>query len=110
MIADGYNRFIVITFFISAIQICHYLLVNLTLAVMVYNLRKQKEDEFDALIDKKVDLCNKLEYRKKELQLQTLNEESISARTCIRFFLNTFISFENKSEPLSSRYNYKFVV
>ena len=40
MISNGYSKYITVIVFVSAIQICHYLLVNLTLAVMVCNLRK----------------------------------------------------------------------
>ena len=38
MLMDAYNKYIVIVFFILVIKICHYLLINLTLAVMVNNL------------------------------------------------------------------------
>lgn len=40
IVMDGYSKYITVTFFIAVIQICHYLLVNLTLAVMVCNLKK----------------------------------------------------------------------
>ena len=50
-IMNGYNKYITMAFFIIVILICNYLLVNLTLAVMVYNLRKQKEDEISECID-----------------------------------------------------------
>ena len=56
MIINGYSKYITVIFFMSSIQICHYLLVNLTLAVMVCNLRKQKEDEFDELINRQVEM------------------------------------------------------
>lgn len=66
---DGYTKSITMIFFMAAILICYYLLVNLTLAVMVTNLRKQKEDEFNELIDRQVDIYNKIAERKKILQL-----------------------------------------
>ena len=56
VIMNGYSKYVTMAFFITATLICHYLLVNLTLAVMVCNLRKQKEEEFNDLIDRQVDL------------------------------------------------------
>lgn len=40
LVSDGYNKYITIIYFLGVIQVCHYLLVNLTLAVMVQNLHK----------------------------------------------------------------------
>ena len=80
----------------AAILICYYLLVNLTLAVMVTNLRKQKEDEFNKLIDRQVEIYNKIAERKKILQLTMKEDKSFSPIKFMGLCLNTFITFKDE--------------
>ena len=107
---DGYTKFITVFFFMAAILICYYLLVNLTLAVMVINLRKQKEDEFNQLIDHQVDIHQKIEERKKSLQIAMKEKKSYSPMRCLGLCLNTFVTFKDEQEPRAARYQIKIIV
>ena len=53
---DGYNIYVSALIFIVAIQVCHYLLMNLTLAVLAQNLQKQNKSDFDRMINEKTHL------------------------------------------------------
>ena len=53
---DSYNVYASALIFITAIQVCHYLLMNLTLAVLVQNLQNQKQKKFDKIINDKVEI------------------------------------------------------
>jgi hypothetical protein len=63
LLMDAYNKYIVIIFFILVIKICHYLLINLTLAVMVNNLQRHKVKQFTDLINRKQDLLMAIDER-----------------------------------------------
>ena len=95
IVMDGYSKYITVAFFIAVILICHYLLVNLTLAVMVCNLRKQKEDEFTDLIDRQVELTKLIEERKKNLNL-ALKDEKVTAKQCVQYLCKLFITFKDE--------------
>lgn len=110
MITNGYSKYITIFVFITAIQICHYLLVNLTLAVMVSNLRKQNEEELDSLIDKRVEIEARIAERKCQLQLNLKEETNYSLAALAGYCLKTFISFREEEEPAARRYDYKFIL
>ena len=94
MMIDAYNRYLVVVFFLLVIKICHYLLVNLTLAVMVNNLQKQKQDDLEYLINRKQDLLNLLTERKRQLGI-SLKEVEFSImknpRKAVGYCLNTFL-------------------
>ena len=77
---------------------------------MVCNLRKQKEDEFDALIDRQIELQLKMDERKRHLQISVKNEKGCNLPDFCRYILNTFISFKDEEEPSSDRYDLKIVM
>lgn len=110
LMMNGYNKYITMIFFVSAIQICHYLLFNMTLAVMVCNLRKQKEDEFNELIDRQVDLQRKISERRKALKISS-KEQKESCAGYLRIALSLLIKVQDdEKEPPEQRYNSNFIV
>lgn len=110
MMMNGYNKYITMIFFVSAIQICHYLLFNMTLAVMICNLRKQKEDDFNQLIDRQVDLQRQISKRRRALNISNKDTKD----TCLsyaRICLSRIIKVSNdEREPPERRYNSNFIV
>jgi CHASE1-domain containing sensor protein len=65
--AQGYQWIVTCIFFTIAILICHYLFLNLTVAVMIMNLQNQKREDFENLINKKHRLYQKTLKRKQAL-------------------------------------------
>lgn len=110
MITNGYSKYITIIVFVSAIQICHYLLVNLTLAVMVTNFRKQKEEELDNLIDQHVEYQSRIDERRRQLQLKSKEESKCNMQNAASYCLNTFISYRDLQRPDSMRYEYQIII
>ena len=106
---DSYNVYASALIFITAIQVCHYLLMNLTLAVLVQNLQNQKQKKFDKIINEKVEIQRQIKERKAQLNISEIEDEKkLHEQPCrfVSFLLTTFLICDPKQEPDAKRYDY----
>ena len=68
----GHNKTLAAIYFWLCIITCHYLFLNMTIAVMLTNLIEENKDEFDALIDEKSGLATNTMKMKRKLGISLI--------------------------------------